>query len=517
MRFSKKILATGISAGLAVVAFFGVAAQFSTWHETSYRLFSFWVILSTSLYFLVNTFWLLFRSPNDTHPRFIAPRLGLIIIANNLIVLFTHIVNCFVNLDLPTVANGFGEAIICYLVPSLSCIFWLVFCQKGTMRLADPFYFLMLGAIYGSFIIISAYFMTSSEHLLYPYKFLDYETFGALNLLYVSLIFMSCILAGGYVLFFLDFAMSGKLSRYIVLPKIKTVEYIEAPKPSVVFASETKTKAKAKANKAGSAGRTLNDVVRILPNQPTSKTRSAQRTKPFATDNSQHPDIDSKPHAKKAQRSQKASPTSQSQAKPETPTKSRKKQKLANVGKLQPIVNQESDNHKDKKVSQKAQNSAKNQKSRLAKASQESTRDANHANKTTKDTKNSQTKNTSKNTSEKHITTPKMSQDSDTSHAKKDKTKFQIPTEPTKQSPKSHTNKNNRNSVVKDNADGPLKNPESEFHLPTKESISQSDKKPAKDASDNQAHKNTTKPQNPNHKKSVKSEKTSKAPTIRHF
>ncbi len=58
---------------------------------------------------------------------------------------------------------------------------------------------------------------------MYPYEFLNYPEIGLDEMAWWLAIFISLELAFGYLILCLDLLIGGRLSKYIVLPKIKTI------------------------------------------------------------------------------------------------------------------------------------------------------------------------------------------------------------------------------------------------------------------------------------------------------
>ncbi len=327
---------------LALIAFL---SEWSTYGDAVPRLFGYWVMLFAMVFYFASAVYLFFhRRAGITGclPRFTA-----FIVLNLLILMFGALIFRVNNINFPT-AGGFSGTLLCFVIPILALVDWLNFAEKGALRTTDPWAFLAPSVIFASLIIITTEQLPTNYLWRYPYQFLNYEAIGLPTMAWLLLIGATLIIIGGYVLFSLDFAMSGELAKHIVLPKIKTVVVVEAPHPEISIDGATKAHP-AIQRKPKSRG-TINDVTKVKP-----KTVSS--------------------------------------AKPATskPKNQDKKDKLANVGKLQPIKGAKSPSQATKmptnevKTDQTAKNNQTIKSNQVAKANRSDK--ASQANKTNQSNK----------------------------------------------------------------------------------------------------------------------------------
>lgn len=114
--------------------------------------------------------------------------------------------------------------VLCGILPVLVLLDWLFFVKKGRWRPMDPFYWLALPACYCATIIFTAELFSPDLMVWsYPIPALDYMEFGLFDMLGWMLVVAIIYIAVGYLLFLIDFAMSGKLAKKIVLLHIRTI------------------------------------------------------------------------------------------------------------------------------------------------------------------------------------------------------------------------------------------------------------------------------------------------------
>ncbi len=505
MHLPRKLLSIILHIFLGALAAIAVMAEFHTWSVAAWRLFSTWVMLGISLYALGCAFWLgmHYRSPSSPQSQpagNFAPRLAGLLATNALLILVVNCISWSVELGLPQSAHGFGQILVNYLVPLLMLAIWFGFTPQGNLRPVEPLYYLAPIVLYCALIIITADSASNAEILRYPYPFFNYQVYGLETLMFALLDLAALTTVLGFVVFACDFVLSGRLSRYVVLPKVKTIVIVDAPKPDIALSAAPGGNA---ASSGRSKRRTVNDVVRIVPqsgskakkSRPSQKAGSAapdsgketNRKQPASADGvaTSAPKADPKApaparpksrsksrskshadHASPAQSTASPSPTS----KPDT-SKSKKQQKLANVGKLQPILDLE-DKSKDsapKSKSKKALGDKKSSNStRLEKGS--SNKDNSHQQTATKttplksdDTKSDQTADKSRKSSEFQIPRNKSSDAAVSADSTSDSKKTPSKSSSSKDAAHSSNSKANHASSEREPASGQSK---SEFHLP---------------------------------------------------
>lgn len=302
---------------LSLIAFF---SEWATYGDAAPRLFGYWVMLFATILYFSSALYLFFHRRSGVAGCL--PRLTALVVVNLLIIMLGALIFNINNIDFPT-AGGFSGILICYIIPILALVDWLVFAKKGTLRTTDPWMFLAPSVIFASLIIITTEKLPTNYAWLYPYPLFDYQTIGLLPMVWLLLISVTLIVVGGYVIFLLDFAMSGELAKHIVLPKVKTVVVVEAPHPEISIDGAAKTRPTVQ-RKPRARGM-INDITKISSRVPSPKTA---HSKNFSSDSTSPKTSTSKTAASTSSKSTSSSIKDKKQD---------KKDKLANVGKLQPI------------------------------------------------------------------------------------------------------------------------------------------------------------------------------------
>lgn len=128
-------------------------------------------------------------------------------------------------------ADEQASLIIQFALPIMIMLDWLAFSKKGQFRTIDPWYALALPVCYLAWEI-----MTIG----------DFNSINVTVFIWWVVFMMVVILIFGYLIYLLDLIMSGKLSQYIVMPKIKVIELVDEEDSSSPQASleEAKTEEK---------------------------------------------------------------------------------------------------------------------------------------------------------------------------------------------------------------------------------------------------------------------------------
>lgn len=503
MPFQKKTASLTVKIFILALAAIGLVTEFATWGEQAWRLFNVWIMLITGVYFLIETICQIAHRKEHNAKNVLSSRIMALLVVNNLIILMSHIISWFAWLDLPVNAGGFGDIIVCYIVPILVLLDWSCFAQKGQLRPSDPFYFLAPAMIYTALIIITANNAATVSPLLYPYECLDYANFGIIPMSFAILMVTVSILLGGFIFLVCDFAASGKLSSYVVLPKIKTVVLVDAPKPDIAL-SVTASNSVRKGVKDTSRKRSVNNVsapsiakAKNKQSLPGKDESGKTKTKTESTKNL----LDSKASGDQDQvkvvinhGKSKKSPTKQTSDKTklkasQSEYKDKKQQKLANVGKLQPILDQDS-----KKTTRTETTSAS--RSNHSKSKRTSVRPAN--------TSPADDNSTSKKTEFK---IPRSVQEDSESRGK---------TEPAKKSGTKNIPKTDDATTSMSDTNNDSK---SEFHLPDQTSKPKNDKNSAyKNNHEGNSQQDNAQTKNiENNQANKKNKSKSKSSSIRHF
>lgn len=306
MQNRKTITSIVLKSSLSIFSLIAFLSEWATYGPAAPRLFGYWATLLAAIFYCLSVLYLFIH--RRTNLTSCAPRFGTLVVINLLIIMVGATIFRVNQIDFPT-AGGFSGVLLSYIIPILALVDWLNFTPKGALRTTDPWTFLAPSLIYASMIIITTEQLPSNYQWLYPYSFLNYEAIGLLPMVWLLLIIITLIVVGGYVLFSIDFVMSGKLAHYVVLPKVKTVVVVEAPHPEISIDGVTKPQPRIHRNPKTRG--TINDVKKVKP--------------------------------------QTINDTTKATSSPMSDSPNKKKDKLANVGKLQPIkdVDTQSDTNKE--------------------------------------------------------------------------------------------------------------------------------------------------------------------------
>lgn len=324
MQNRKVIISLILKSLLSILSIIALTSEWATFELNSLRLFGFWAIFASAIFYLTATTYVF--SHRHTDLTGCAPRATALMVVNLLILLVGASIFHANQLDFPT-AGGFSGILLCYIIPILALADWLAFTPKGFLRTADPWLFLAPSVIYASLIFITDEHFPASSIWRYPYQFLNYPSVGLETMAWLLVISATLILIGGYVLFAFDFVLSSKLAQHVVLPRIKTVVVVEPPRPEIQIDGASKSQRKPSPNKsrpqpshpkkpqsrdvnahvAAKKRAKLTNVGKLQPidvstNQPSSIAKSAKPAKSQPS-KSQSPKSSSKPQPSKPQSS----------------------------------------------------------------------------------------------------------------------------------------------------------------------------------------------------------------------
>lgn len=221
MYIPNRILATCYRLITAAIAGLATFFIFHSYGSSAFRFFPTWVAIIAAVYFFcsgVATYFSVQRS----FFRAICPTLqGALIIAGITLLILQFV--CFShNISIPS-STGLIGTLVNFVLPLLFLFDWLLFSEKGFWRPIDPLYWLALPTCFVAVSLIIIQLTTHTDSTRFVYPFFDYPNIGFDTMLWYFAIAAVLILIFGYLCFFLDFAISGRLGQYIVLPKIKTI------------------------------------------------------------------------------------------------------------------------------------------------------------------------------------------------------------------------------------------------------------------------------------------------------
>lgn len=206
---------------VTLLSILGIWAEYSRLGPDMLRDFSSWFLIATAGYFLISTIVTIFRRKHSPSYTFWPVFEGMLLVSG--MILF---VGQIVFFTLDYAGLGLSPLIIglvYFVLPIMILIDWLFFSEKGRWRFSDPLYWLALPTIFTCWILASASMMPDSAHLRYPYDFLNWPEITIPSMFWQLVIIVVLIIAFSYICWLIDFAMSGNLSKNIVLPRIKTI------------------------------------------------------------------------------------------------------------------------------------------------------------------------------------------------------------------------------------------------------------------------------------------------------
>ena len=207
---------------IGVVALVGFWASLMNFGTSAWRLFSTYVLLVTAAYLLISAL-IIAMSKKRNPGRIPCPMLDGAIIVSTALLCVATVVCKLQNIIIPG-AIGWHASLIYFVLPFLVFSDWALFARKGRWHLIEPFYWLAPAIIYASLILLTADAVSRDSAFRYPVPFLDYSSLGVINMLEWFIAIGVLLLIYGYALVALDFVLSGKLSHYIVLPRLKAVD-----------------------------------------------------------------------------------------------------------------------------------------------------------------------------------------------------------------------------------------------------------------------------------------------------
>lgn len=211
-----------IVGALALVLEWYILSQYGV---TALRLFPTWVLFIAAIYFLSSAL-ILALSERRFVGKSPCPMVeGMLIIAFFLIGAAAW-ASATYQFYLPEL-DGWVIWLVSLVLPILTLFDWLLFVKKGGWHIMMPFYGLALPAIYVATMIFTAEILPEATELLHPLQILNLREFGLWSAIYQLTAVAILVVIFGYILYTVDFIMSGKLSRHIVLPHLKEVDVDE--------------------------------------------------------------------------------------------------------------------------------------------------------------------------------------------------------------------------------------------------------------------------------------------------
>lgn len=208
---------------VAILSALGVWMCFDKFGLEAWRVFLTYVLLVTAIYFGIMSIAGLWAR-KERRQLTGSPVIEGALIISFLVASATTFVFMAHGWEHP-VLNGGAAALSYVTLPVLIIADWLIFLPKGRWQGIYPFYWLAFPAIYIALILFTAEIWTNT-YLRYPLEFLDFRTFDIVRMIWALIFYAVCILIAGYIIYIIDALISGKVGKYIVLPKIKLVEVV---------------------------------------------------------------------------------------------------------------------------------------------------------------------------------------------------------------------------------------------------------------------------------------------------
>lgn len=192
---------------------------------TAFRLFPTWVLIISSVYYLISAL-LTAVSVKKFTGRTFWPMLEGMLFLSCFMMGGIAIASAQYHFYLPELSSWLIWA-VCLLLPLLIFADWLLFTKKGYWRVMYPFYWLALPLCYAATMIFTTQILPDNIELRFPLEMFNYLQFGFWEMLGWMLVIALLVLVVGYVMYLIDFTVSGKLAKIIVLPHLQVVEVDE--------------------------------------------------------------------------------------------------------------------------------------------------------------------------------------------------------------------------------------------------------------------------------------------------
>lgn len=218
-------------ATIILKALIGLLSMWLLWYLVTqfgpncFRLFPTWVLSISAIYFSANAL-VIGLSTRKFNGKIISPMFEGLMIVNFFLMSGMALASAQYHFYLPDLPIWF-VGLACIVMPLMVFVDWILFVKKGAWRPISPLYWLSLSACYAATMIFATQVLPEDAELRFPLAIFNYIENGIPNMLIWMFVIAFLILAGGYALYLLDFAMSGKLAKNIVMPHLQVVEVDE--------------------------------------------------------------------------------------------------------------------------------------------------------------------------------------------------------------------------------------------------------------------------------------------------
>lgn len=269
--------------GLISVISLGVIA--SMYGPYAVRIFPAWVLTVSSIYFPVSAI-VIALNPKKFSGKVICPMLEGLLLVNFFLMSGIALASNSFQFYLPELP-GWLVWLICLVLPLIALLDWLLFIKKGAWRPISPLYWLSLPVCYAATMIFLSQILPDETTLRFPLEIFNYLENGLLSMFGWIFIIMILTATFSYLLYLIDYAMSGKLSQKILLPHLQVVEVdedgneivIDSPRLSSVKPTQSEVAATSESESVTQPQATLLKPAKTPPQPEVASTKNSKTSK----------------------------------------------------------------------------------------------------------------------------------------------------------------------------------------------------------------------------------------------
>lgn len=283
MYIQKKSFASILKAIIGLISLALLWYVLTQFGPNAVRIFPTWILLIAAIYFPTSAI-IIALNPRNFNGKIICPMLEGLLLINFLLMSVVAIASAGFHFYLPQLPQWFVW-INCLVLPLLIFMDWLLFVKKGAWRPIFPVYWLAPSVGYAATIIFLTQLLPDDVPMRFPLEIFNYLEYGLPTMFGWIFIVLFLTLSAGYLLYFIDFTMSGKLAKKILLPHLQVVEIDENGNEIVPVAStESHETQKLVSNKP--SANSIKSSSRPPKSHNQSKQKSPKTTKSYSGDQS---------------------------------------------------------------------------------------------------------------------------------------------------------------------------------------------------------------------------------------
>ncbi len=225
MYIPKKLITVILKILIGLISMVLLGVIFSEYGPYTIRIFPAWVLLIAAIYFPVSAI-VLALSPRQFNGKIICPMLEGLLLLNFFLMSFVALASNSFHFYLPTLPS-WTVWLTCLVLPLLILADWLLFVKKGAWRPISPLYWLALPVCYAATMIFLTQILPDDSELRFPLEIFNFLENGLLPMFGWIFVILVLSLVAGYLLYLIDYTMSGKLAQKILLPHLQVVEIDE--------------------------------------------------------------------------------------------------------------------------------------------------------------------------------------------------------------------------------------------------------------------------------------------------